>query len=118
MTRKSLLIFAPLLALAGLAGCRDERGEGPMTPGIYSVVTVDGSQNRTIFKEDGTFVDMEDNNPKPVAEGKWWRKDGKLCVQPTDAAEPLCAEEKPLGDDGGFLLTANGVTLEFKALVQ
>lgn len=109
---------APLLALALLAGCRDELGEGPMKPGIYAIVTADGSHNRAVFNKDGTFVDMEDNKPKPVNEGKWWRADGQLCMSSTGTAEPLCGEEKPLGDDGSFAWHPNGVTLEFKMVAQ
>lgn len=116
MRMKLLTALAPILALALLAGCRDEQGEGPMKPGIYSVITADGSHNRAVFKKDGTFVDMEDNNPKPVSEGKWWREDGKLCMQTTGAEQLMCAEEKAADDDGSFTLLANGITLEFKAV--
>lgn len=115
---KRIWITAPLLAVVALAGCRDELGEGPMKPGIYSIVTADGSHNRAVFNKDGTFVDMEDNKPKPVNEGKWSRKDGKLCMLSNGTTEPLCGEEKPLGDDGSFAWQVNGATLEFKALAQ
>lgn len=116
MQIKLLTTLAPILVLALLASCRDEQGEGPMKPGIYSVITADRSHNRAIFKKDGTFVDMEDHNPRPVGEGKWWREDGKLCMQNTGAEELMCAEEKAAGDDGSFTLSANGITMEFKAV--
>ncbi len=117
MTRY-LPTVAALLVLTLLAGCRDELGEGPMTPGIYSIVTADGSHNRAVFNKDGSFVDMEDNKPKPVDQGKWWREDGKLCMASTGTADPVCGAEKPLGDDGSFAWQANGVTLEFRMVAQ
>lgn len=114
---RHLPICAALLALALLAGCRDELGEGPMKPGIYSTI-YEGIEHRAVFNKDGSFVDMQDNVPKPVAQGKWSRKDGKLCLAQDETAEPLCAEEKAIGSNGDFSLTANGVTQEFKALAQ
>ncbi|WP_062561856.1 hypothetical protein [Paracoccus aminovorans] len=117
MTRTFLPICAPLLALALLGGCRDEQAEGPMKPGIYAT-TSNGIAHRAVFNKDGTYVDMQDNVPKPVAQGKWSRRDGKLCLHEDGAAEPLCAEEKAVGTDGSFSITANGVTQDFKMVAQ
>ena len=88
-----------------------------MKPGIYSTLS-NGVEHRAIFNKDGTYVDMQDNVPKAVSQGTWSRKDGKLCLHETGAAAPLCAEEKAVGSDGSFSITANGVTQEFKALAQ
>lgn len=113
---KKISILVGCVALAVVAGCRDEQGEGPMKPGIYSVVGSEGM--RTVFMQDGTYSDMMENQPQPTAQGKWWRKDGKLCLQPDTSDQELCSDETAVGADGSFRLEANGMSIEFKALAN
>ncbi len=112
---KSLFLIPALLALTLLPGCRDE--EGPMQPGIYETTVPGGATNRVIFNKDGTLAEMEDYKPKPIDEGKWWRKGGKLCLETQLLGGKLCFDEKPL-PDGGFSLTAGDRVTEFRLLAR
>lgn len=113
--QKTFLTLA-LVALAALAGCKDETG--PMEPGIYSTTTPDGVQYRAVFNKDGTYAGMEDNIPQPTSTGKWYRKDGQLCLHETGEAEALCATEVAVGTDGSFSISANGIVQEFRLVAK
>ena len=106
------LMGSLLLSTALLAGCGNEQGEGPMKPGIYAYAAPDGTAHRMIFNEDGTYSDMEDNVPKPVEQGKWFRRDGQFCLKSDNTGADLCLVEN--AEDAGFSLTGNGVTTHFK----
>jgi len=110
---QKFLIGSLLLSTALLAGCGNEQGEGPMKPGIYAYEGPDGTAHRMIFSEEGTYSDMEDNVPKPVEQGEWFRRDGQLCMKSSNSGAELCLEEKA-GEDGGFSLSGNGNTTHFK----
>ena len=112
---KSLFLTPALLMLALLPGCRDE--DGPMQPGIYETTVASSAKNRVIFNKDGTLAEMEDNKPKPVDQGKWWRENGKLCLETSLLGGSLCFEEKAL-PDGGFSLTHDGRTNEFRLIAR
>lgn len=84
-----------------------------MKPGIYAYEGPDGSKHRMVFGKDGTYADMEDNQPKPVEEGEWFRRDGQLCLQSGQTKTELCLEEKAVGDDGSFSLSGNGIVTNF-----
>ena len=84
-------------------------GEGPMKMGIYKATQPDGTVTTFVLKR-GTYADMEENKPKPVDEGTWWREDGKLCLASNVNAARACFEEKALGTDGTVELSFNGVT--------
>lgn len=110
---QKFLMGSLLLSTALLAGCGNEQGEGPMKPGIYAYEGPDGTAHRMIFSEDGTYSDMEDNVPKPVEQGEWFRRDGQLCMKSGNTGAELCLEEKA-GENGGFSLSGSGNTTHFK----
>ena len=84
-------------------------GEGPMKMGIYKATQPDGTVTTFVLKK-GTYADMEDNKPKPVDEGTWWREDGKLCLASKVTTARACFAEKALGNDGTIELSFNGAT--------
>ncbi|RIV77946.1 hypothetical protein [Pelagerythrobacter aerophilus] len=98
-----------------LAGCGNSP-EGPMKPGIYAYEAPDGSTHRMVFQE-STYADMADNVPKPVEEGTWKRRDAQLCMTSAASGAELCFDEKAEAD-GGFSLSANGVTTRFSLLAN
>lgn len=111
---QKLLLGSPILFAALLAGCGNDRGEGPMEPGIYAYEGPDGSKHRMVFGKDGTYSDMQDNVPKPVEQGEWFRRDAQLCMKSEQTGAELCLDEKAMGDEGDFSLAGNGIVTNFK----
>ena len=110
------ILIGSLLLCTTLAGCGNEQSEGPVKPGIYAYEAPDGSRHRMVF-QDSTYADMADNVPKPVEEGTWQRRDGQLCMTSGATGSELCFDEKAEAD-GGFSLTANGMTTHFSLVAS
>lgn len=108
-----ILRTALVAAAALLASCGGQKSDGAVQPGVYALSQSAGPPGTLVVKKDGSYVDMEDNVPKPVDRGSWRYEDGRFCLESAASAGKLCFVET-VGKDGEIILADEGRTITLK----